>query len=177
MEPMIKFRNWLRSATSEQIREKAEQLRFDALESEYTGFPLSMARECDEELDRRERNVTLFDLLDDVGCKKQCELYPADDAEGKRLFLFWMDDCFDPSLYVVAADNEEDADEILFEWMPKTVKHYLVEPNDEDYKEAISEAENGACGSLRWTKDGWLDTEALKCREIRIGWICEVDHG
>jgi hypothetical protein len=107
-------------------------------------------------------------------------MYPADEyTEGMRLFMFWMEDCFDPICHVVVADSFEDAHETLIEdWMPKAIRHYLVDPDDEDYKEAISEAKEGACSHVRWTNHGWLDTEALQGREIiMIGKLSEVSHG
>lgn len=130
---------------------------------------LARVHDAIERIEKAENTieVTLFRDLDAHDRGKSADLYPADEWDWhERMFLFYTEDCFDPPLYVVPADSFEEAQEAFIEWMPGPLRHYLVDPEDDDYTDDLARAERGECTRLRWTEKGWLDTERICGREL-----------
>lgn len=168
VNPWLAFRAWLETASDDELEVRRLQYVEDALDADW-GEPASFAQECLQEQNKRKTAAltTPVELFAGQSGSKNVNLFPKDFDNMNKLFMFFMADCFDPIVHVIAADSFDDAYEsLIHDLMPGDIQHYLVDPDDEDYKEEFAKEERGEGGRLTWTDAGWLDLECLQGREI-----------
>lgn len=82
--------------------------------------------------------------------------YGLDDYQD-RFFAFWVEDCFDPPVYVIRADSFESAYEIFCDEFSR-----LIEISESDLPDYDPETLNYSASGVP------IDTEAVNGREIKL---------
>lgn len=86
-----------------------------------------------------------------------------------RWFVFYHEDCFQPSVYVIRAESFETAYEVFIEEFGAKACG-VIEPNENvsNYGDGTTVDSLLNSGVLTWTANGIIDTEAIKGEEITL---------
>ncbi len=80
------------------------------------------------------------------------------DGFGKAFFMVYVEDCFDPPVAIVRADNAQDAEEAFVDALPWA---HISEPDLKDYSEDDDSLSYGPSGQP-------YDSSSVMIREVRL---------